>query len=164
MIYEVGYLILPTIGEEGVAPEVSKLKETLASVEAKVIADEYPVLISLQYEMEKRIDTKNVRFNQGFFGWIKFEAEGKDVESIKKQMDLNKAILRYMIISTVRENTISSKKPLASTIVSRSSRSPKATVEEALPLDKEAVDQEIDRLVEGVSDEVVVPEVSDTKE
>ncbi len=164
MIYEVGYLILPTIGEEGVAPEVSKLKETLTSVEAKVIADEYPVLISLQYEMVKRIDTKNVRFNQGFFGWIKFEAEGKDIEAIKKQMDLNKAILRYIIVSTVRENTISSKKPLASTIVSRSSRSPKVAVEEALPLDKEAVDQEIDRLVEGVSDEVVAVEVEDTKE
>lgn len=159
MIYEIGYLILPTVAEEKLAPEVSKLKEILEEVKAEVISDEYPVLISLEYEMVKRIDTKNMRFSQGYFGWVKFEAQPEDVEAIKKQFDLNKVILRYLIISTVRENTINSKKPLVSSLVSRSSRTPKVVVEDALPMDEEVVDQEIDKLVEDV---VVEGDTSET--
>lgn len=148
MIYEVGYLIIPTVGEDALAPEVSKIKETLAEVDSKVISDEYPALINLQYEMVKRIDTKNVRFEQGYFGWVKFETEAENVEKIKKQLDLNKVLLRYMIISTVKENTLSSKKPLSATLGARSSKAPVAEKEENVEIDEEAVDQEIDRLVE----------------
>lgn len=36
MIYEIGYLILPTVAEEKLAPEVSKLKEILEEVKAEV--------------------------------------------------------------------------------------------------------------------------------
>lgn len=154
MIYEVGYLILPTVGEDTLAPEVSKLKETLTGADAKVIADEYPALIALQYEMVKRIDTKNVRFDKGYFGWIKFEAEGADLQKIKKQLDLNKMILRYLIISTVRENTLSSKKSVASILSSRSTKPVAIVKEETLPIDEVAVDQEIDRLVEETGEVV----------
>lgn len=164
MIYEVGYIILPTIAEDGVAPEVSRLKEILGSVEAKVVSDEYPVLISLQYEMTKRIDTKNVHFDKGYFGWIKFEAGSETIETIKKQLDLNKAILRYIIISTVRENTISSKKPFASSLITRSSRSVKEVNEEKLPIDEDAVDLEIDRLVNDEDTEEVIETMQDSGE
>lgn len=159
MIYEIGYLILPTVAEEKLAPEVSKLKEILEEVKAEVISDEYPVLISLEYEMTKRIDTKNMRFSQGYFGWVKFEAQPEDIETVKKQFDLNKVILRHIIISTVRENTINSKKPLVSNLVSRSSRTPKVVVEDALPIDEEAVDEQIDKLVEDVVVEGNVSEI-----
>ncbi len=156
MIYEVGYLILPTVGEDALAPEVSKLKETLSDASAKVIGDEYPALINLQYEMTKRIDTKNVRFDQAYFGWIKFETEGESIEKIKKQLDLNKVLLRYIIISTVRENTLHAKKSVAVMLSTKSAKVIAPAKEEVLPLDEEAVDQEIDRLV----DETVSAEVS----
>lgn len=154
MIYEVGYIILPTVGEDTLAPEISKLKEVLAGVDAKVIADEYPALITLQYEMVKRIDTKNSRFNQGYFGWIKFEAEADVIEKIKKQFDLNKVILRYMIISTVRENTLSGKKSVTTILSAKSGnhsgfvKETEELVEEGTAINEEIVDQEIDRLVE----------------
>lgn len=157
MIYEVGYLIIPTVGEDTLAPEVSKLKETLAGVDAKVIGDEYPALIALQYEMTKRIDTKNVRFEQAYFGWIKFEAEGNTIEKIKKALDLNKSLLRYLIVSTVRENTLSSKKSASALLSSKSARVISLPKEEIIaPIDEVAVDQEIDRLVE----ETIETEVS----
>lgn len=156
MIYEVGYLILPTVGEDTLAGEVSKLKETLAGVDAKVIGDEYPALIALQYQMTKRIDTKNARFDQAYFGWIKFEVEGDAIEKIKKALDLNKSLLRYIIVSTVRENTLSSKKSAAALLSSKSARVIALPKEEVtMPIDEEAVDQEIDRLVDETTDEEV---------
>ena len=150
MIYEVSYLVLPTVGEDALAPEVSKLKETLAGVEAKVIGDEYPSLINLQYEMTKRIDTKNVRFDQAYFGWVKFEAESDSVAKMKKALDLNKSLLRYLIVTTVRENTLSAKKSVAALLSPKSARSTSIVKEEvvAAPIDEEVVDQEIDKLVE----------------
>lgn len=150
MIYEVSYLVLPTVGEDALAPEVSKLKETLAGVEAKVIGDEYPSLINLQYEMTKRIDTKNVRFDQAYFGWVKFEAESDSVAKIKKALDLNKSLLRYLIVTTVRENTLSAKKSVSALLSPKSARSTSIVKEEvvAAPIDEEVVDQEIDKLVE----------------
>jgi ribosomal protein S6 len=150
MIYEVSYLVLPTVGEDALAPEVSKLKETLAGVEAKVIGDEYPSLINLQYEMTKRIDTKNVRFDQAYFGWVKFEAESDSVAKIKKAFDLNKMLLRYLIVTTVRENTLSAKKNVATLLSPKSARSTSIVKEEVVvaPIDEEVVDQEIDKLVE----------------
>lgn len=164
MIYEIGYLIIPTVPEDKLAPEVSKLKEILEEVSAEVISDEYPVLISLEYEMTKRIETKNVHFAQGYFGWVKFETTPEHIEKIKKQLDLNKVLLRYILITTVRENTIASKKPLVSSLVSRSSRTPKVNVEDALPLDEEAVDQEIDKLVEDIEVETSDEKVAETPE
>ncbi len=153
MIYELGYLIIPTVGEDTLAGEVSKLKETLSGVEAKVIGDEYPALIALQYEMTKRIDTKNVRFEQAYFGWIKFEAEGSSIEKTKKALDLNKSLLRYLIVSTVRENTLSSKKSVTSLLSSKSAKVITPIVkEQTLPIDEVAVDQEIDRLVEETTE------------
>jgi len=150
MVYEIGYLILPTVSDEKLAPEVTKLKELLDSIEATVISDEYPVLISLEYEMVKRIETKNNRFNQGYFGWIKFEASPEEIVKLKKKLDLSKVILRYIILTTVKENTIASKRPLSANVVTRSSRAPKVVIEDNVPMNKEKVDKEIDKLVEEV--------------
>lgn len=150
MVYEIGYLILPTVAEDKLAPEVTKLKEALDTIGATVVSDEYPVLISLEYEMVKRIETKNNKFNQGYFGWIKFEADPEEIAKLKKLLDGNKVILRYILITTVKENTIASKKPFASNVVTRSSKTPKRAVEEKVEMNEEVVDQEIDKLVEDV--------------
>lgn len=150
MVYEIGYLILPTVAEDKLAPEVTKLKEALDTVGATVVSDEYPVLISLEYEMVKRIETKNNKFNQGYFGWIKFDAKPEDIAKLKKLFDGNKVILRYILITTVKENTIASKKPLSANVVTRSSKAPKVVIEDGTPMNKEEVDQEIDKLVEDV--------------
>lgn len=153
MIYEVSYLILPIVGEDALAPEVSKLKETLLGVDAKVIADEYPALINLQYEMTKRIDTKNARFDQAYFGWVKFEAESDSVAKIKKALDLNKNLLRYLIVTTVRENTLHAKKSVAAMLSTKSTKIvPSPKMEESLPINEEVVDQEIDKLVEETTE------------
>lgn len=158
MIYELGYLVLPTFPEEQVAPEVSKLKEILEKYEAKVISDEYPVLIELAYTMVKRLDNKNQRFDTGYFGWIKFEVSAEVMDQIKKDLDRNFSLLRFMITRTVRENTVAAKKILSSNIITRSSRAPKAKVEEVGKMDSDKVDSEIDKLI------VDVPQAEDAEE
>lgn len=57
-IYEVGYLLVPTIAEENVGGEVTTLKDNLSSNGASFISEEFPKFIDLAYEMS-RLTTRN---------------------------------------------------------------------------------------------------------
>lgn len=147
-IYEIGYNLIPTISEEEVAKEVTKIKEKIVSLEGEIISDEYPNQIKLAYEMTKEINNKNVRFNSAYFGWIKFEIDPSQIEEVKKMADGDLNVLRHIIIKTVRENTIYTPK------ITKPARRPSsddlapADTAEAMPMDEEAVDAKIDELLD----------------
>ncbi len=52
-VYEVGYLMLPTIAEENLGGEVTLFKDMFIENGAVFISDEYPKLIELAYEMTR---------------------------------------------------------------------------------------------------------------
>jgi hypothetical protein len=61
--------------------------------------------------MCKVIQNKNYYFTEGYFGWIKFEIDPAHVETLTKELQLDPSIIRPMIIQTVRENTVYTKRP-----------------------------------------------------
>lgn len=105
-VYEVSYLLLPTMSEEQVPQKVASIKEALVSAGSEVISSEDPVLIDLAYSMVKVMQTSRAKADQGYFGWIKFEVSADKIDSIKKFFDNNADILRYLLIKTVKENTL----------------------------------------------------------
>jgi len=105
-VYEASYLLLPTMSEEQVPQKVAGIKEALVSVGAEVISSEDPVLIDLAYSMVKVMQTSRAKADEGYFGWVKFEVSGDKIDSIKKFFDNNADVLRYLIIKTVKENTL----------------------------------------------------------
>lgn len=147
-IYEIGYLFVPTIPEEEVAVSYSALKDQIVEFGGLTISDEMPTLIDLAYDMLKVHKNERSKFNKAYFGWVKFEIDPEKLEDLKKKLDAEAKVLRYLIIKTVRENTISSKKFLGRDIVRKkyTPRKEEKTVEKEI--DKEAIDEEIDALVE----------------
>ena len=109
-VYEVSYLFLPNISEEQIVGKVLALKEMIKSLGGILISDENPIYIELAYEMTKIVLTTRHKVQSGYFGWIKFEVSSEQIGSIKKSLDSNDNILRYLIIKTVRENTLLSGK------------------------------------------------------
>ncbi|MFZ2621451.1 MAG: 30S ribosomal protein S6 [Minisyncoccia bacterium] len=105
-VYEVSYLLLPSLAQEQAPLKAVVLKETLTSLGGAVISDEDPVLIDLAYPMLKVVTTVRHKVNTGYFGWIKFEITPQGIEKIKKTLDADANIVRYIIIRTVRENTL----------------------------------------------------------
>lgn len=105
-VYEVSYLLLPSLALEQVPGIASSLKETLTALGGTVISDEDPILIDLAYPMTKVVQTVRHKESRGYFGWIKFEISKEGIEAVKKAFDANDEILRYLIIKTVRENTL----------------------------------------------------------
>jgi ribosomal protein S6 len=105
-VYEIGYLIMPTVSEEQISAEVASLHDILTSAKAEVIAEGFPNLIQLAYTMVRSIDSKNRKFKEGYFGWIKFELPVAEIANIKTAFDKHPNVLRHLIIKTVRENTM----------------------------------------------------------
>lgn len=142
-IYEVGYIMVPSIPEEGLSEEVMNFKNSLEAQGAVFISDEYPKMIELAHQMSRSIANKKHKFSYGYFGWVKFECSTEQAKIIKNNLDLNEKLVRYLLIKTVRESTMSSKRPYGKTDLSRR----KVKSEESLPIDEAVIDKEIDALV-----------------
>jgi len=111
-VYEVSYLLLPSLAVEQVPAKASSFKEMVSKAGGELISDEDAVLIDLAYPMTKVVSTVRHKVNKAYFGWIKFgiplesEADTKGIEAVKKGFDTDNDVLRHLIIKTVRENTL----------------------------------------------------------
>ena len=147
-VYEVGYLLVPTTPEEEVPALYGNLKELISSLGGAMISDEMPIMINLAYSMQKTVQNVRNKYDTGYFGWIKFYMDGEKVIALKKKLDLDSNIIRFLIIKTVKENTIAAKRFVHKDIVRKRAPSAKgAEGEEAAPINKEEIDKEIDAMV-----------------
>jgi ribosomal protein S6 len=144
-IYEVGYIMVPSIPEENLGGEVTTFKDSLIEKGAVFISDEYPKMMELAYEMSRSIANKKQKFSYGYFGWVKFEATTDNAKIIKDYLDKNETLVRYLMIKTVRENTMSTKRVYGKVDSSKRRSTPKT--EESQPINEEVIDKEIDALV-----------------
>jgi ribosomal protein S6 len=149
-IYEVGYLIVPDIAEENVPAAYGNIKELISSLGGRIISDDMPNMIPLSYEMEKTVNNKKSKFTSAYFGWVKFEAEPERISEIKKKLEADTNLIRFIIVKTVRENTMAAKRFTHREGMRR--RQPAITTrrpehEQALEINKEEIDKEIEALV-----------------
>ena len=145
-VYELGYLLVPTIAEDELPAAYGNLKELIGSFGGVAIADEMPKMIPLAYMMVKVIQNIRNKFTNAYFGWIKFTMDSEKVLELKKKLDLDPTMIRFLILKTVKENTIASKR----FVRPEGHKKPKAGKvegEEAVPINKEEIDKEIDAMV-----------------
>jgi len=152
-IYEIGYLIAGSVPEEKVPEQNQKLKDIIVSRGASVIAEGAPHRQDLSYTIRKKtLSGSYEKHNQGYFGWIKFEIGSNKIEDVKKTFENDQAVLRMLLITTVRENTFLGKH--AGDVVSHSTNGRgivlEITTEEEKPvttISLEEMDKSIDELV-----------------
>lgn len=152
-IYEVGYLLVPTLGDEQAPVKYSNLKELVSSLGGSIVSDEAPKMIDLAYQMVKVISNIRNKFDNAYFGWIKFSMSPEEVLKLKAKLDLDVDVIRFLMIKTVKENTLSTKKfmhrdtpyrkaPSATPLVKKEEESG-----EPVEINKEEIDKEIDAMV-----------------
>lgn len=139
-VYEVGFHIAPFVGDENVAHEVSQIKDALERIKADTISEDFPRLRPLAYPIEKAIKGDKKISNEAYFGWIKFEAPTEAIDGFKRSMEALDNVIRFLIVKTVRENTLYGAKFLRDKEVKREKREegkdePKQVINEA-ELDK----------------------------
>ena len=149
-VYEIGFVLVSSIPQEKVAGEFDALKDVIAKAGASMIAEEAPEMRQLAYTMVKKIHGANVRFDEGYFGWVKFELSSSAIEGVKKSLDAIDNILRYLLITTVRENTYLGKKAPAVAFGEKEAGliAPEGTVvPEVVAATAEEIDKGIDAMV-----------------
>ncbi len=109
-VYEIGFLLAPTVAEEKLPEEVSALKSVIEERGGFFISEDFPKLRPLAYTMVKKIDNKNQKYNQAYFGWVKFELKPSEVPVVNSSFQNNLNVIRFILLDTVRENTIYSHK------------------------------------------------------
>lgn len=140
-VYEIAYIFIPALAEDSVASRANALKDALTAQGGEIIAEEAPALRPLAYDMAKVIGNKRQIFRDGFFGWVKFKIERDVVQALEKTLRSQEDIIRFLLVETVRENTLLSRR---SAVKQEGARGASAEAPEKLS------EAEIDRTVEAL--------------
>ena len=105
-VYELGFHFVPTLSEDEVVVQFSHLKSLIEKKGGTFISEETPHMIDLAYEITKTNKAQKKRFTSAYFGWVKFELNPEEVPALEKDVKAFEPILRYILITTVRENTL----------------------------------------------------------
>ena len=147
-VYELGYLLVPTISEENLPVMYGNIKELVSSFSGELISDEMPKMIPLAYSMVKVISNVRNKFNTAYFGWIKFTMDSDKVLELKKKLDLDPNFIRFLILKTVKENTIAAKRFVRGDMHSRKPKAEKSENNDVVvPINKEEIDKEIEAMI-----------------
>ena len=146
-VYELGYLLVPTISEENVPGVYTNLKDLISSLGGMSISDQMPKMMPLAYSMVKVVANVRNKFNTAYFGWVKFTMDSDKILELKKKLDFDPEMIRFLIIKTVKENTIASKRFVRGDSRKKPGVGKTENSEAVAPINKEEIDKEIDALV-----------------
>jgi ribosomal protein S6 len=102
-VYEIGYLVLPSIPEDSLSEVVTKINNTFEKAGGTRIDGEDPFLYELAYEMSKQVGARKYVVHEAYLGWVKFELEAEKIEAVKAEVEKMEEILRILLIKAPRE-------------------------------------------------------------
>ena len=109
-VYEISFIFDNKLDEGAALEKSNAIKQSIAALGGSFISEEAPYMRELAYEMIRVVNNVNVRFNEGYFGWIKFELAGDKVKELEKGLKGDEELVRYLVVTTVRENTVYTKR------------------------------------------------------
>jgi ribosomal protein S6 len=104
-VYEIGYLVLPSIPEDSLDSVVSKITNAFENEGGARIDGEAPFLNPLSYEMSKQVGARKYVVREAYLGWVKFDLEPSKIETVKATLEKIEEILRFLIVKVPRETT-----------------------------------------------------------
>jgi len=123
-VYELGYLVLPSVPGENIPQVVSNIVSIIEKVGAKTLDSENPGLEPLAYSMSKTVGARKYIVDEAYIGWIKFEIQPDLVEEIKSKVEKMEEILRLLLIKAPRETAFTFSKARAEREVKEAPEAP----------------------------------------
>lgn len=104
-VYEIGYLILPSIPEDKLSNVTNAIREVITTEGGIEIDAEEPFKETLAYSMSKTIGASRYVLSDAYLGWIKFESDRAKTSAIKAGVEKIEEVLRFLLIKAPRETT-----------------------------------------------------------
>ncbi|MFA5736601.1 MAG: 30S ribosomal protein S6 [Candidatus Paceibacterota bacterium] len=103
-IYEIGYLLTPIIPQDALAENITQILKVLIDELGGLITSEMnPSMIRLAYTIKKNISNKKERFNDAYFGALRFKLMPDKLVTLKGNLDKDNKIIRYLIINMPKD-------------------------------------------------------------
>jgi len=151
LVYEVGYLLLPTLNDEKVAAAAGDFKSAVSEAGGSFIGEEYPKVRRLSYPVSKSIGGKKTPFESAYFGWIKFESAAAGAQKLKNFFGGDDRVLRFLLNKTVKDSVLARPKLVRPARPAEGGKAPvfKPSLEKepAKPISDEELDTAIEKLV-----------------
>jgi len=145
-VYEIGYLLVPSIVESDVPGEVTALHDLLDKEGVGLISEEFPKFRTLAYEMRKHVGGAWENYGNGYFGWMKFEGKGEQAKHIDEELRRVPNLLRYLIVKSIREHTLVGARPPRQN-GPRVKREAPADAPQSAPVSEAELDKSIEKLI-----------------
>jgi len=145
-VYEAGFLLVPFISEEQVTAEAADIKAIIEKNGGVVIHEEAPKLRPLAYEISKVTAGQKRKNDKAFFGFVKFTALPEAAVTIKADLDKKDTIIRFILIKTIKDNTLYGAKAVRSENGKLNKKADDKDEKDA-SLDEATIDKTIDQLV-----------------
>lgn len=148
-VYEVGVHVVPTVEEAKVGDVVEKIRAVLTKAEAEIIKDQSPQKIALAYTVERSAAGKREKYNDAYFGFIKFATDREHIAALETLLRNTKEILRYLLIETTREEQVIARRAVYSSnrLEGETIKKPAAAPETPAEVSEEDLQKSIDALV-----------------
>lgn len=145
-VYEIGYHLLPTLGEEEAVSTTAGIMDLLKAEGADFAGERLPSKIDLAYTIAKRVNGKLTNFSSAYFGWVAFEVSREAIQRVKTALDANPSVLRFLIVSTDRDAVAAA---MSGAVAGPSGviEKPKREAEAGGELSDAALDQALDTIV-----------------
>ncbi|MEK7612589.1 MAG: 30S ribosomal protein S6 [Patescibacteria group bacterium] len=147
-VYEIGFHVVPTVGDEGVSAVVEKIHAALG--DAEIIKEQFPAKMMLAYVIERAAEGKREKYAEAYFGWIKFAMERDAIPAFEDVLRGMRDVLRFLLIETVREDIVSPRRAIFTSdrLEGQTLKKPTAAPEAPAAVSEEELDKSIEALVQ----------------
>lgn len=101
--YELGFHIVPTVGDEGISKEVEAIHALIAKHHGTIVSEEQSQLMRLAYTLDRVIARQHHSFDNAYFGWMIFEALPSEAHAVKEAMRHNEHVIRSLMVKTEKD-------------------------------------------------------------
>jgi small subunit ribosomal protein S6 len=143
--YETLFVVKPTLTEQEIAAQITKIKDILAKVGAELIATDDMGMRKLAYAVEKQ--------SRGYYTVLYYKVDGSNIAEIERNLKINEEIIKFLTIKYGSKKEVAQfEKMIASIGKTKNERTPREVASK-----KEVVAKETQ---EVVAEEVTVKDVA----
>ena len=102
-LYELGYHLVPTLGEEDLALRVADLQKKITELGGSIHSEGSPQSCTLAYTMRKLRGGKWEKYDQTFFGWTRFHLPPEGMSALKEDLEHNEFLVRYLLLALPKD-------------------------------------------------------------
>jgi len=149
-IYEIGFQVVPSSDEATITKVAEAIRSAVEKGSAEIISEGAPSRMRLAYTIERATSGHHEKFDEAYFGFIKFATERENINALEAWLHGNRDILRFLLVETVREDIMNAPRRVtfaSDRLEGETIKKPQAEPEKKVEVSEEDLDKSLDALV-----------------